>query len=194
MNYATKALLAYLKRCPSGPLVQCSKLDDLLVKVWPFLKGTKNGGMRPEKLANRMEDVEWHPPTLSFRIERHGGTVRGSTRAEMQAWTINTSTWDACHVKQGHRQLRPMAPRLNVNPLVAEILDIIRGGREDSRVKWRNEKRDWVRVQIGAVIPSGGLKQTAADRRRRFRTRLVEALRREGWQSPRVNVFERERR
>ena len=87
-----------------------------------------------------------------------------------------------------------MAPRLNVNPLVAEILDIIRGGREDSRVKWRNEKRDWVRVQIGAVIPSGGLKQTAADRRRRFRTRLVEALRREGWQSPRVNVFERERR
>jgi hypothetical protein len=31
-----------------------------------------------------MEDVTWEPPVLRFAVERHGRTVAGSTRADLQ--------------------------------------------------------------------------------------------------------------
>ena len=48
----------------------------------------------------RMEKVEWQPPYLTFSIERHGATVKGSTRAELQNWQVDTS----------HRSLNPNEP------------------------------------------------------------------------------------
>lgn len=52
--------------------------------VWLLLGrsgGCYEGGMLSNKLLRRMEDVLWALPILSFRIERHGGTDCGSTRA-----------------------------------------------------------------------------------------------------------------
>ena len=72
--------------------------------------------MEPYKL-NRMEKAEWQPPILSFVVERHGGTALGSTRADLQHWTVNVETKEAnCHIA-GHRQLEPMQPRMDVKPL-----------------------------------------------------------------------------
>ena len=70
----------------------------------------------------RMEDISWNPPVLSFTIERHGGTVMGSTRAELQNWNVNVETRSATCGVGGHRQLEPMQARLNVKPMAEEIV------------------------------------------------------------------------
>ena len=61
---------------------QPRKLERLLSEVWDDLGGS-DCGMAGHKLIGRMEHVEWNPPVLTFTIERHGGTVLGSTRAEL---------------------------------------------------------------------------------------------------------------
>ena len=38
------------------------------------------------------EDLTWDPPNLCFSIDRHGGTVMGSKRAERQTWMLNLQT------------------------------------------------------------------------------------------------------
>jgi hypothetical protein len=58
---------------------------------------------------------------LRFELERHGGTVNGSTRAEVHHWVVNLAEMSAHVEKSGHRQLRPTQTRLNVKPLVAEL-------------------------------------------------------------------------
>ena len=70
--------------------------------------------MEGYKLIDRMEKVEWVPPVLRFQIERHGATVKGSSRAELHEWTIDLCKATAECVSKGSRQIIPMAPRLNV--------------------------------------------------------------------------------
>ena len=60
--------------------------------------------MAGHKLIGRMENVEWHPPILTFLIERHGGTVLGSARAELQRWTVDLDRRTATCERVGHRQ------------------------------------------------------------------------------------------
>jgi hypothetical protein len=194
MNQAVNDLHAYLENVAPGQIRQPSGLDELLAQAWPSLCVGDTRGMEPYKLFGRMEEIEWHPPKLSFVIERHGGTVQGSSRAELQKWSIDTSTWRATCVPHGYRQLCPMSPRLDVRPLVAEIAGIICGGGDDSRVKWIGVSRNEVRVQIAAIIPDEGPAQTVAGRRKRFRKRLEETLAEHRWQSPRPNVFVRKSR
>jgi hypothetical protein len=74
--------------------------------------------MKAEKLYGRMESVLWEPPLLTFVIERHGSTIRGSTRAELQHWTVDVNQGTATLALGGHRQLYPAQPRLNIQPLV----------------------------------------------------------------------------
>lgn len=66
--------------------------------------------MEAYKLLGRMEQVRWEPPVLSFIVERHGETVNGSTRAELQHWEVAVENRTARIVKTGQRQLKPMAP------------------------------------------------------------------------------------
>ena len=54
--------------------------------------------------------MEWHPPILSFKIERHGGFVLGSSRAEMQLSNIDTANLTATVVKTSHRQISRWPP------------------------------------------------------------------------------------
>ena len=82
-----------------------------------------------------MEEVTWAPPKLSFAIERHGGTVMGSIRAELQRWTVDMLRSTATHGTIGHRQLEPMQARLVVRPLVEEDARLIVGRQDDERVK-----------------------------------------------------------
>lgn len=51
--------------------------------------------MEPYKLIGRMESVTWTPPILTFRIERHSGTVNGSVYAEMQCWDVDCEQMSA---------------------------------------------------------------------------------------------------
>ena len=82
-------LKEFLSDLHSGPIHSPSPhLEPLLASCWGEFSGD-DGGMMGDKLIGRMEAVEWNPPLLTFVIERHGGTVMGSTRAELQHWEVN---------------------------------------------------------------------------------------------------------
>ena len=121
-------------------------------------------------------------------IERHGGTVQGSSRAERHLWTVNLTTRAATCKRIGHRQLRPMAKKLDVRPVAEAIVQLILAGAPDERLKW-NVAGD-VRVQIGKILPAeSAATQTVTARRKRLRTAIDELLEEAGWQKLRENVF-----
>jgi hypothetical protein len=68
-------LRPYLASIPPGPINDTGTLARLLADAWGEFSGD-NGGIIPAKHLNRMEDVAWNPPPLTFTIERHGSTVR----------------------------------------------------------------------------------------------------------------------
>src|ERR1035438_2078306 len=76
---------------PPGPVADVPTLERLLAAAWGDLVGD-DGGMVAHKLMNRMKAVTWNSPILSFRIERHGGTVLGSSRGEMQSGVAGSFT------------------------------------------------------------------------------------------------------
>jgi hypothetical protein len=127
-------------------------LDIALAERWPRLRGSHQGGMRPHKLLLRMEDPSWEPPFLRFVIERHGGTVLGSSRAELQHWEVNLDEMTAEIVKIGHRQLVPMANRISIKPLAEEIANVIQTGIRDDRV---TAKDGVIAIKTSTLFPNG---------------------------------------
>jgi hypothetical protein len=144
--------------------------------------------MDAEKLYGRMEAVHWEAPVLMFRIERHGGTVLGSTRAERHQWVLNLDTQIAsCH-PAGYVQLYPRARSLDVRPLAKEIAQQILDHKEDTRLTWNNDGS--VRVHIGKIFPKdSAVQQTLAGRRTRFRQTVEGLLEEKGWRRMRPNVY-----
>jgi hypothetical protein len=182
-----KELRKYLGCQKPGPLKVTSDVEHLLAEVWGDLGGD-DGGMAGSKLLGRMEQVEWQPPILSFMIERHGGAVLGSTRAELQRWSVDLDRWTATVDQVGRRQLSPTASRVDVKPIAAEIAGLILGGVSDERLRWLGDGR--VRIEMGRIFPErSGFKQTVQGRRSRLRESLIESLGRMGWQHLGRNVF-----
>ena len=143
-------LRQYLSGQKPGPLKVTSEMEHLLAEVWDDLGGD-GGGMVGCKLISRMEQVEWHPPALTFTIERHGGTVLGSTRAEMQHWTVDFDSRTATLERTSIRQLSPTASRVDIAPIAAEIAESIIGGLIDDRLRWLGDGR--VRVEMSKIFP-----------------------------------------
>jgi len=174
-------LRTYLARVPSGPIKDSTQLAFLLASCWEELSVTRSGGMQPHKLPERMEDVTWDPPILTFQIERHGATVQGSVYAEVQIWNVDIQNGSAVvHENAGRRLVRPRSSPLDVEPIAREIAILVAGGKQDSRLKWTGA--DKVRVLTGKIIPAGGPKQTVTGRRRRFLKTLEKQLASHGWQ------------
>lgn len=137
-----------------------------------------------------MEDVAWHPPLLTFTIERHGGTVMGSSRATLQECIVDVEKMTVACVEARHRQVRPMQARLDVAPIAEEIVAQIVNRQEDHRLKWYTDGR--VRVLIGKILPEGSaVKQTLAARRRRFWAAVDERLADRGWKECKGGLYER---
>jgi hypothetical protein len=189
-NVIMNDLRAFLETIAPGTISETTELERLLAASWHELD-CREGGMEGCKLHGRMEDVSWTPPVLTFTIERHGGTVNGSSRAELQAWWVDVETVKANFASAGHRQLYPMSPRLDVRPLAEETTRLILAGQQDARLNWNADGS--VRVLPGNIIPAeGAVKQTLAARRKRFRTTLKELLGRAGWSECKLNTYRRE--
>lgn len=181
-------LLDYLGSIQSGPISNKSELESLLATCWDEFDGSGEESTEDYKLLGRMEDIIWKPPILSFTIERHGATVRGSSRAELHEWEVNVKEKTASCYKGRFRQLQPKQPKLDVGPIAKEIVQLILDCQEDERFK-RN-KDGSVLIKIGKIIPAGSaLKQTLGGRRRRFREKVNELLSNAGWQKVRTNVY-----
>src|SRR5208283_4498792 len=169
----------YLKNLDPGPIQETSQLEQLLAEVWDDLGGDEVG-MIGHKLIGRMEIVEWHPPVLTFVVERHGGTVLGSTRADIHRWTVDLEHQTATCERTGQRQLSSMAKRVDVGYIADEIARKITNGEADDRLRWLGDGR--VRVELGRIFPErSGYKQTVQGRRRRLREALIERLTTKGW-------------
>ena len=112
----------------------------------------------------------------------------GSSRAELQRWTLDPDTMTAVCEEVGHRQVAPMRPRLDIGPLADEIARLIVARADDVRLKWYDGGR--VRVLIGKIIPAGSaVRQTLEGRRRRFRIALAAILADHRWQAIRPNLY-----
>lgn len=179
----------HLAPLPPGLIADPAELNRLLADCWDDVVGD-DGGMEAHKLLNHLETVAWNPPILSFVIERHGGTVLGSTRAELQHWQIDVDKTTKTLFGLGRRQLYPKQKGLDVGPLADEIANLVLDHAEDDRLRWYPDGR--VKVLLGNIadlVPGSAFKQTLAGRRGRFREALRERLG-AGGKEERVWVFQ----
>ena len=163
---------------PQGKLVEADarKIEAALSGCWDDL-AAHEGGMKVGKLLGRTEEMEWNRPLLIFKIERHGGFVGGSGRAEIQHWEVDVESCAATLMGIGKRQMFAMDARLDVKSLAAEIAAIIDEGRDDHRMIRRGNE---VRIITAEVIPAAN-KQTTTGRRRRFVAAIEPLLAQFGW-------------
>ncbi len=165
-------------------------LESLLADGWDdFNSGDDHGaGMEPYKLRGRMERVKWNPPELTFMIERHGATVLGSSRAELQSWTLDFNVKTRTFEEGGFRQKRPRKSPVRVDRIVDKLAEQILNHHPDDRLSWSGH--DQVRIMIGKILPKGSaVPQTLSDRRRRLRDALAVRLEPAGWKMITPNVF-----
>jgi hypothetical protein len=173
-------LKGYLAGTGVGSVPDVASVEGLLAECWDSFGGSDEAGMEGSKLLGRMEDVRWQPPILSFIIERHGGTVCGSTRAELHHWEVDLDKGSARIVKVSHRQLVTMAPRLSIRALAAEIAEAVLGGWPNQHV--RREDDGSIRVLLSKIFPAGsGFQRTVASRRKRLIQYVSEKLAEQGW-------------
>ena len=156
-------------------------LHEALVRAWPFLRGSDDEGTTADKLW-RAEAPAWDGKHLTFTLERHGATVNGSSRAELHKWSVDPVSSTATIVSRSRRQLSKMSSRVDVRPIADELTKAILAGAMDARLKWTKAGEE-VRILVGAIDELGGVPETAAGRRRRFRAAVVERLRASGWEA-----------
>ena len=174
---AMKDLEAFLAKLSFGPISDASKLASLLMYCWDDFSGSDEGGMKAYKLSGRIEQPTWQPPLLSFKIERHGGTVQGSSRAKMQQWTVDTTLKTSRVAEAGYRQLTPRQSnwtKAAATKAAQEVAELINHHSEDELVTWL--KNGGVRVVISKTVPGDAAAQTVSGRRKRFWKCLDELL------------------
>lgn len=137
---ALDTLRQFLSQIPAGDLSGDigEQAIKLLQNCWGDLAGAGIEATRGYKLK-RAEGLTWQSPSLSFKLERHGGTCMGSTRAEIHAWVVDVEKAVAEMSIAGRRQLYPMdAPftKKRAQERAAEILNLIQGGMKDDTLKW----------------------------------------------------------
>ena len=120
-----------------GALSDAAQLEGRRAQCLDEFIGSGAQGMAADKLRGRIEDATREPPLVSLAIERHCRTVLGSTRAERQSWTLDVAARNASSASIGHRQLRPMQARVDVQPLAEEVVRLILKGDDDERWSWR---------------------------------------------------------
>ncbi len=175
-----KKTLTVINDGPVEDAVKVKEVEQCLFEIWEHLIGSNEEGTTGDKIWGRTEDMIWEPPELKFTIERHGGTVLGSSRAALHFWSVNVDSGTVEIVKKSWRQLSPSSRRLNVAPIATEIAELMINDKDDERLKWSDD-RNFVTVQIGKVIPNDGSAQTIQGRRNRFRIALETEINPKGW-------------
>lgn len=171
----------YMIALNQGPIEDARSVGTLLSRCWDEFDGGDSKGMKGYKLPRRMEKVEWHPPVLIFKIERHGPIMVGSKYAPVDKWEVDIDRLSAKVVDSKKRLIEPLNPRLDVKPIATELTEIIVNRNADPRVKYYEDGTS--RVIIGEIIPQNSAsKQTVDGRRKSLRKALKESLSAYGWE------------
>ena len=160
--------------------IDTSRVEGFLAEHWDQLVKDVDGGMQVFKVVDRTEKMEWQPPVLSFKIERHGRTVLGSSRAELQHWQLDTAACVATFNGDSYRQKRPKNPILDIESIAREIAPLILERREDDRLQWtRNGKVKilWARILGRQSVP----KETLEGWRKRLRKAVLRLIEPQDW-------------
>ncbi len=175
-----KSLQDLLSTIPPGHMSDgdCLQVLAELSQCWESIPGSDVKSTTADKLR-RAEEVCWTPPILSFSLERHGGTVLGSSRASLHRWEVNTEQPEARIVNTSVRQLSPKSRVMDIKKVANETATLIFNGLDDSRLTWL-EDRQRVLVNIAEVIPEIN-KQTTQGRRKRFREMLASLMSEANW-------------
>jgi len=182
MSDAISQLHVMMQALPTGRVEETGHVEMALSAAWDKIAGTEAESTHASKLVGRTEQMVWNPPVLSFVIERHGGTVHGSSRAKLHKWNIDLEKRIAvCNPDHSYRQLTSMSPRFDVKAPAREIAALIVEKKTDSRLRWRESNR-LVQVVISEVVPDTAATQTITGRRKRFRKLLTVLLAPHGWQ------------
>lgn len=186
---------AYLSSRPSGP-VPVADLDAVASALWPVWNELadpdelRRTAMWDRKLW-RIERATWEPPVLSFDVERHGGLMAGGTRAEVQTWEVDVARGRAWLATERSRQIRPMAARVKVGPLVDEVVALVSSSADDERLAWSADRLK-VRVNLRAIAPLVvGYASTTAGRQERFSALLQERMAEISWERDRGFTYRR---
>lgn len=180
MSASIKGLRDCLAGTEAGPVPDSALVEQLLANCWDNFSGHGDGGMEAYKLLGRTESLRWQPPILHFVIERHGGTVKGSTRAELQHWQIDLDKRLAQIMKEGHRQLEPMAPRVSIKEIADEIAALVVGGMVDPRIRRFDDGS--AKVLLSNIFPThSAFRRTVKSRRERLMGYVAKKLNGLGW-------------
>jgi hypothetical protein len=175
----------------SGPVADVPALRRMLADAWDDLRGD-DGGMEPYKLLRPLEEATWTPPVLSFVIERHGSKSLGGTRDDLQHWHVDVEKGTATLGKIGWRQDRPQRERYPVKATAAEVVEAVRKGQKDDRLRWDGPST--VKLMTTKLFPEGsGYRRTVEGQRKAFRSYVAAALTAEGWKRLGNDLFERKR-
>jgi hypothetical protein len=179
-NNAIGTLHSFLNELPSGEtkLSDENNLLQLLADAWRLLKGSNDQNTDSTKIY-RAESVCWSPPILSFKLERHGGTVNGSSRAPVHHWEVDVEQGTANIVDERRRQLYPQSPRMDTKLRAKEVADRILNAIDHPTLEW-NSDRTYVILKISEIIPEG-YAQTTTARRKRFNKQLETIMIEQGW-------------
>lgn len=182
MNQSTSAdLAAYLATLSPSFAIEGevkNTIIELLCNCWSSLHGSTDQSTSADKIY-RAENLAWSPPNLCFVLERHGGTVNGSSRAELHHWEVDVTSGVASIIKIGRRQLVPMAKRMDTLAKAQETAKLIYSRVEHPYIHWV-EPGVYAVVNIGNVIPETN-KQTTASRRKKYREQLEKEMLESGW-------------
>lgn len=171
-----KKLREALAEAEPGPV----DVERVLADAWHLLSGGFDGGMEPRKLLRRTFSMEWEPPVLRFKIERHGAIVAGgSGYAEIQSWAVDVDEESARITGTKRRRVRPMQPALDTDALAAELAEKIVSRSEDDRLRW-SSRTGRVQIRMAEALPRA-VKRTTEGRRKRLNAALKELLEPQGW-------------
>jgi hypothetical protein len=122
MTDSYEDLLRFLNGVSAGVLngEVASRLSKLLAFCWESFDGSSETLMAAHKIDDdRAHGFKWNSPILTFEIDRHPGTVHGSTRADRQEWEIDVEkrTAPSAHscAAEGHSTLEHSASRRTRN-------------------------------------------------------------------------------
>jgi len=152
-------------------------IEQLLKQAWDSMDGITETKLLAWKL-NRMESLEKRDGMLYFDIERHGGTVNGSTRGIVYTWEVDVVHGTASIIRERNRQLYNADKRLDVTPIAQELAQRILDKQDHQYLRWNAEKTSCT-ILVGAAIPMTN-RQTTSGRRERLRAAINGLLRPEG--------------